>query len=164
MRHPTPHPALSRLDALVGEWDMWAAGHRAGPVRTEFAWLEGGAYLVQRADLGPSTVLPPEWGENAPFPTSTITGYDDTSDEFTTLYADGRGVARVYRTSLGAGVWKQWRAAAGFHQRFSATFNEAGDTIRGGWERSEDGEFWATDFDVTYVRPGVRPPSPDGPA
>lgn len=152
MRRPTPHTALSRLDALVGEWDMWAADLQAGPVRTEFAWLEGGAYLVQRADLGPATALPPEWVRHAPFPTSTITGYDDTTDEFTTLYADGRGVARVYRTSLTDGVWRQWRAAPGFHQRFTATFDEKGETITGGWERSEDGEVWAVDFDVRYVR------------
>ncbi|WP_381790947.1 hypothetical protein [Streptomyces niveus] len=157
MRRPTPHPALRRLDGLVGEWDMWAAGHRAGPVRTEFAWLEGGALLVQRADAGPETVLPPEWQGHAPFPTTMVTGYDDTADEFTTLYADGRGVARVYRTSLTARVWKQWRAAPGFHQRFTATFDEDGETIRGGWERSDDGEVWVADFDVTYVRPGVRP-------
>lgn len=152
MRRPTPHTALSRLDALVGEWDMWAADLQAGPVRTEFAWLEGGAYLVQRADLGPATALPPEWVGHAPFPTSTITGYDDTTDEFTMLYADGRGVARVYRTSLTDGVWRQWRAAPGFHQRFTATFDEKGETITGGWERSEDGEVWAVDFDVRYVR------------
>lgn len=152
MRQPTPHSALSRLDALVGEWDMWAAGHRAGPVRTEFAPLEGGAFLVQRTDAGPTTAFPPEWGAHVPFPTSTITGYDDTADEFTTLYADGRGVARVYRTSLTDRVWKQWRAAPGFHQRFTATFDEPGDTITGAWERSQDGEVWAVDFDVHYVR------------
>lgn len=157
MRHPTPHTALRRLDALVGEWDMWAAGHQAGPVRTEFVWLEGGALLAQRADAGPDTAFPPEWQGHAPFPTTTVTGYDDTADEFRTLYADGRGVARVYRTSLTAGVWKQWRAAPGFHQRFTATFGEDGDTITGGWERSDDGELWVTDFDVTYVRAGARP-------
>lgn len=157
MRHPTPHTALRRLDGLVGEWDMWAAGHQAGPVRAEFVWLEGGTLLAQRADAGPETTFPPEWQEHSPFPTTTVTGYDDTADEFTTLYTDGRGVARVYRTSLTAGVWKQWRAAPGFHQRFTATLDEDGATIRGGWERSDDGELWVTDFDVTYVRPGVRP-------
>lgn len=164
MRDLTPHTALSRLNPLVGEWDMWAAGHEAGPVRTEFAWLEGGAYLVQRADVGPSTVLPPQWAGHTPFPTSTITGYDDTTDEFTTLYADGRGVARVYRTNVAAGVWRQWRAAPGFHQRFTATFDESGDTLTGGWERSEDGETWAVDFDVTYVRVGAGPRSSAGAA
>ena len=155
MNQPTPHSALHRLQVLVGEWDMWALGHRAGPVRAEMSWLEGGAFLVQRADTGPESVLPAEWGSHAPFPTVTLTGYDDTAEEFTTLYADGRGVARVYRTSMNDGVWRQWRAAPGFHQRFTATFADEGDTIKGGWERSADGELWTTDFDVTYTRVGT---------
>ncbi|MET9667149.1 hypothetical protein ABZY19_17440 [Streptomyces sp. NPDC006475] len=154
MRQPTPHSALRRLDVLVGAWDMWALGRRAGPVRTEFSWLEGGVVLVQRADVGPDSAVPAEWGPHLPFPTVTLTGYDDTADEFTTLYADGRGVARVYRTSVHDGVWKQWRAAPGFHQRFTATIDDGGGTIRGGWEGSRDGETWTPDFDVTYTRVG----------
>ena len=152
MRQPTPHTALRQLDVLVGEWDMWALGRRVGPVRTEFSWLEGGVFLVQRADLGPDVAMPAEWVPNVPFPTVTLTGYDDTDGEFTTLYADGRGVARVYRTSMNDGVWKQWRFATGFHQRFTARFADDGDTITGGWEGSSDGELWQPDFDVTYVR------------
>jgi hypothetical protein len=93
---------------------------------------------------------------NAPFPTVALTGYDDAAGEFTTLYADGRGVARTYRTSMNDGVWKQWRVAPGFHQRFIATFSDGGDTIKGGWERSEEGELWTPDFDVTYTR--IRKP------
>jgi hypothetical protein len=155
MRQPTPHSALRQLDVLVGEWDMWAAGASVGPVRTEFVWLEGGAFLVQRADAGPEPALPGAWAANAPFPTVTLTGYDETAGDFTTLYADGRGVARTYRTSVSDGVWKQWRVAPGFHQRFAATFSDRGNTIKGGWERSDDGELWRTDFDVMYVRVGT---------
>ncbi|MFF2850999.1 hypothetical protein ACFVT5_32385 [Streptomyces sp. NPDC058001] len=152
MRQPTPHTAWRQWDMFVGEWDMWARGESVGPVRTEFSWLAGGAFLVQRADLGPDTSLPADWVPNVPFPTVTLTGYDDTEGHFTTLYADGRGVARVYRTSLSDGIWKQWRAAPGFHQRFTATVDGSGDTIRGGWEWSDDGDSWRTDFDVTYHR------------
>ncbi|WP_159029179.1 hypothetical protein [Streptomyces viridochromogenes] len=46
MRQPTPHAALRRPDPFVGEWDLWAAGRTVGPFRTEFAWLEGGAFLA----------------------------------------------------------------------------------------------------------------------
>ncbi|WP_051866153.1 hypothetical protein [Streptomyces griseus] len=152
MRQPEPHSAMRRLDVLVGEWDMWAVGRSVGPVRTEVAWLEGGVFLVQRADADDESVLPAEWRAHSPFPTVMLTGYDDSSGEFTTLYADGRGVARTYRTSMDDGVWRQWRAAPGFHQRFTATFSDGGDTIQGGWEQSEDGETWVPDFDVTYVR------------
>ncbi|WP_151774074.1 hypothetical protein [Streptomyces abyssomicinicus] len=152
MRDPVPHPALRRLDPLAGVWDMYARGTQVGPVRTEFAWLEGGAFLVQRADLGPDTVLPEDWQGHAPFPTSCVTGYDDTADEFTVLYADGRGVARVYRADLVDGVWRQWRAVPGFHQRFAADVDPAGRTLTGAWEFSEDGALWRRDFDVTYRR------------
>ncbi|KUL44878.1 hypothetical protein [Streptomyces regalis] len=154
MRQPTPHTALRQLDVLVGEWDLWALGRSVGPIRTEFAWGEGGAFLVQRADVGPETALPGEWGPNAPFPTVTLIGYDDTAEEFTACYADGRGVARVYRASMTDGTWRQWRAAPGFHQRFTATLGADGDTMEGRWEQSSDGEHWTTDFDVTYTRVG----------
>lgn len=152
MRQPTPHPALQQWNVLVGEWDMWARGDEAGPVRSEIAWLEGCAYLVQRSDIGPDTVVPTDWEEHLPFPTVAVTGYDDTSEEFTVLYADGRGVARVYGASLTGDVWKQWRSAPGFNQRFSATVSEDGNTVTGAWEMSTDGVNWAVDFDVRYVR------------
>ncbi|MEU1198231.1 hypothetical protein ABZ446_18615 [Streptomyces sp. NPDC005813] len=155
MRQPTPHGALRRLDVLVGTWDMWADGRSVGPVLTAFAWLEGGAFLAQRVDVTADSALPGPWEAAAPFPTVSLTGYDDTTDDFATLYADGRGVGRVYRTSLSDGVWTQRRAAPGFHQRFTATFGDGGDTIAGGWERSKDGELWKPDFDVTYTRVGT---------
>ncbi|MFE7440183.1 hypothetical protein [Streptomyces chartreusis] len=154
MRQPTPHPALRRLDVMLGEWELWAAGSTVGPIRTEFAWTEGGAFLAQRADVGPDTALPGAWAPNAPFPTLALIGYDDTSDEFTVLYADGRAVARVYRATMTGRTWHQWRAAPGFHQRLTVTVSPDGDTIEGSWEQSPDGERWTTDFDVSYVRPG----------
>ncbi|MFJ8537740.1 hypothetical protein [Streptomyces sp. NPDC093591] len=154
MRQPTPHPALRQLDVFVGEWDMWAAGRSVGPVRTEFAWLAGGAFLAQRADAAPETSLPGEWARHAPFPTVALTGYDDTAEEFTVLYADSRGVARVYRGSMTDRTWRQWRTAPGFHQRLTATVSPDGNTIEGGWEQSPDGEHWTTDFDLTYTRVG----------
>ncbi|MEU9579370.1 hypothetical protein [Streptomyces chilikensis] len=152
MRDPVPHPALRRLDPLTGVWDMFARGTDVGPVRTEFAWREGGAFLVQRADLRPDTVLPEDWQGHVPLPASCVTGYDDTADEFTVLYADGRGVARVYRAEPVGGVWRQWRAAPGFHQRFTADVDPAGGTLAGAWEFSEDGTAWRRDVDVTYRR------------
>ncbi|MGW0928936.1 hypothetical protein [Streptomyces sp. NPDC002644] len=152
MHDPVPHPALRRLEPLVGIWEMYARGEDVGPVRTEIAWLEGGAFLHQRAFLGLETVLPEDWRGHAPFPTSCVTGYDDTADEFTMLYADGRGVARVYRADLVDGVWRQWRAAPGFHQRFEAVVDPEGGTVTGAWEFSEDGSSWRRDFEVTYRR------------
>jgi hypothetical protein len=152
LRNPVPHRALRRLEALVGEWDMWARGGQAGPVRGRFGWAEGGAFLVQRTDVTATTSVPAAWEGRLPFPTVTMTGYDDFTGEFTTLYSDGRGVARVYGTAVGDGAWRMWRSAAGFHQRFSATVDAVGGTIDGAWEWSSDGTAWERDFDVAYVR------------
>ena len=52
---PQPDPALKRLDRLVGRWSM--EGHLVGSdemnIRgeTEFRWLPGGFFLVQRAQI-----------------------------------------------------------------------------------------------------------------
>ncbi|QPP09784.1 hypothetical protein G4Z16_28990 [Streptomyces bathyalis] len=152
MREPVPHHAARQLEVLVGDWDMWALGRRTGPVRGSFTWAEGGAFLVQRTDVVPETVVPADWEGHLPFPTVTMTGYDDSAGGFTTLYADGRGVARVYGTAVNDGVWTMRRAAPGFHQRFTATVEHDGGVMTGGWEHSADGADWAPDFDVTYVR------------
>lgn len=57
----------------------------------------------------------------------------------TSPYADARGVFRVYQMSLGDHVWKMWREAQGFFQRFTATFSDDDNTITGYWEGSRDG-------------------------
>jgi hypothetical protein len=49
--------------------------------------------------------------------------------DFYMLYADARGVFRVYRMSLSDGVWKIGRDAPGFFQRFTGTFSADGNTI-----------------------------------
>jgi hypothetical protein len=55
MQQPTPNPALERLDALVGEWNIEVSLPLDPPTivrgRTSFEWLEGGFFLVQRWDV-----------------------------------------------------------------------------------------------------------------
>ena len=68
------------------------------------------------------------------------------------LYTDARGVYRVYPMSLGDGVWKMWREAPGFFQRFTGTVSRDGNTITSCWEKSRDGSRWEHDFDVTYTK------------
>jgi hypothetical protein len=148
------NPRLDALEPLVGEWAGVASrdGQGMGSVRMTVEWGEGRAFLVQRTDGEPAESTPPEWVAASPLPTVTITGLDDTSEELYTLYADARGVCRVYRMSVADGGWRMWRDAPGFFQRYAGTFGPDGDTISGAWESSKDGTDWEHDFDLTYTR------------
>ena len=153
---PEPNPTLRRLDALVGEWAIQASvGEQPlGRARATFEWLEE-AFLIQQADEESAPPdAPPEWIENSPMPVTTIIGLDDSSEMFTQLYADARGVYRVYQMSLDGGVWHLWRDAPGFSQRFKGVFSDDGQTITGFWESSSDGSTWEHDFDLTYTKVG----------
>jgi hypothetical protein len=148
----TRHPAHARLDALVGDWQMRAEVDGDVTMRgtSTVAWIEDGAFLLQRSD---SDDMSPEWTEHSPFPTTAIIALDDDSATFTYSYADGRGVCRVYEMSLDDERWTlRGRPGPEFFQRFAATFQADGAAIRGHWDRSCDGESWERDFDVIYTR------------
>jgi hypothetical protein len=138
-----PIPALTPLSKLGGNWETvlrWSddthrlvGGPREVAGEAVFEWLEGGQFLLYR--FGPST-----W----------IIGRDDSSSEFTVLYSDDREVSRVYQMSLAQGVWRMWRSAPGFYQRFEGRFTDKAKTIKARWERSTHGKLWIHDFDLTY--------------
>ncbi|MEW9531889.1 hypothetical protein [Microbispora sp. NPDC049125] len=147
------HPALVRLDALVGRWTVQPKVDGLGTAWSEFAWREDGAFLRQITDIdGIPATAPQAWRDNAPFPTIALIGLDDAAEEFTMLYADVRGVHRVYRMTFAGGVWTIWRDAPGWNQRFTGTVSADGDTIDGRWEVSTDGTSWRLDFELTYTR------------
>jgi len=144
---------LSRLDVLIGRWEMettFEAGYfgpgspaitsRGG--RTDFEWLEGGFFLIQHfvADhpAAPSGIA--------------IIGVGPVPGTFTQRYYDSRGVARTYQMSLDDRVWKLWREAPGFCQRYTGLVSDDGSTIAGAWEASADGREWKHDFDLTYIK------------
>jgi hypothetical protein len=145
--------ALRKLDVLIGRWELepMVEGRSMGTGHTVFEWLEGGAFVRQTADAD-TPPDDPEWRANSPLPTVVIIGLDDADGTFTVLYSDARDVFRVYRMTLEDGVWRQWRAAPGFHQRFTGAISEDGATITAMWEFSSDGESWRKDFDLVYRR------------
>ena len=69
-------------------------------------------------------------GQEPPHSSVPIIGLDDASEQFTMLYADSRDVFRVYQMSPNDDVWKLWRDAPGFSQRFTGAFRD-NDTIEG---------------------------------
>lgn len=146
---------MEPLQVLVGRWAIEASVDGqpvGGRVWTEFRWIDDGAFLIGRADAELDETTAPEWVANSPFPVTTIVGLDDTHGTYTQLYADGRGVHRVYQMALEAGVWTLSREAPGFNQRSTATFSPDGRTITGAWEMSTDGVTWSKDFDYVYTR------------
>ena len=81
-----------------------------------------------------------------------LIGFDDTTLEHAMLYADARGVFRIYRGTLTDEAWRLERAAPGFHQRFIGSLRDDGRKIDGRWESSPDGSAWEPDFEMTYRR------------
>lgn len=134
-----PNPALRQLEVLVGDWEVDVPQFPGQRGQATFEWLEDGAYLCVHSDA-------PD-----PAPSATLViGRDESSEVYTVLYYDSRGVARVYQMSFGEGVWQMWRQAPGFWQRFSGTLSDDGSSIRAAWEKSPDGSAWEHDFDMIY--------------
>ena len=141
-----PNPALEPFRVLIGNWNTTGT-HALIPDtilhgRTSFEWLEGGAFLVMRSEIDepgiPSGIA--------------IIGSDDSTKEYFMLYFDERGVSRKYEVSLGDNIWKWWRNAPGFFQRYQGITAEDGNTIIGKGELSKDGSTWEKDLDLTYKR------------
>jgi len=146
MQQPTAQDALKELEALVGEWSLEAIPPGGEPwpgeARATIAWHDSGAHLVQH-----STVELPE-APNA----ISIMGCDAANGTYFQLYSDDRGVCRVYEMSIGDGEWSLWRAGEPFAQRFTASFEDDGDTIVGRWEMAKAGNDYELDFELIYRR------------
>ena len=141
------NPALEPLAFLAGDWDMELSNASFLPSPSDsikghvaFDWIEDGAFLAMHM------------GNNRPPDAIWLMGRDESTGEFQVLYYDARKVSRIYRMSFLEGVWKMWRQAPGFWQRYEGRVSADGNTITGRWEKSKDGAAWEHDFDVTYTR------------
>ena len=82
--------------------------------------------------------------------TIAIFGSDDAEAEYYMLTFDERGVSRKYEVTLRDNIWKWWRNAPGFLQRYEGIIEDGGNTIIGKGELSKDGVSWEKDLDLTY--------------
>jgi hypothetical protein len=143
-----PNSALAPLERLVGTWTTTGT-HALIPDtplhgRTTFEWIEGGAFLKMQSEI-----------DEPQIPTGlAIIGSDDATGEISMLYFDERGVSRRYEASMHGDVWRWWRNAPGFSQRYSCTISDDGRTMIGKGELSKDGSTWQKDLDLTYTRVG----------
>lgn len=141
--------ALTDLKPLIGRWTVrvcWSkqthirvGGPRCVEGTASFAASADGAFLAHTMSV--NGVPTSQWR----------IGRDDTSGAYVALYADDRGVSRIYQMSVNDGVWKLWRDAPGFHQRFTARLGHECRLIEACWEKSLDGSTWDTDFDLQYT-------------
>ncbi len=144
-----PNPALKDLAELVGDWAMELSNasflpHPSDTVKgsVSFEWAKDGAFLLMHM------------GDKPPSPPAAIwlISRDESAQNYTVLYYDARSVSRVYEMSFSDNVWKMWREAPGFSQRFTGTFSTDKHTITARWEKSSDGVSWEHDFDLTYTK------------
>jgi hypothetical protein len=146
MDQPTAEDALKELEPLVGEWSVVATPPGGPPWpgngKDTFTWHESGAHLICR-----STIDQPEFPDGW-----EIIGCDAAEGTYYDLYADERGVCRVYEMSIGDGEWRKWRDGEPFPQRFVGQISEDGNTIEARWEKALDGTNWELDFHLTYTR------------
>ncbi len=122
--------AESPLARLIGTWEFQplVEGRSAGRGRKTFEWIEDDLFLLERST---AEWTDPGWVENAPRTTTAVIGFDDSTGKVVQLYADDRGVFRIYRGTLSDDEWMLQRAAPNFHQRFVGAFRDDGRTIDG---------------------------------
>lgn len=150
------NPVIEELNLFIGDWEMEASveGTILACAKAKFSWVENHDFILHRSEAEPPLPTTPEiWIENNPNPLTVIIGLDDFSEQFYYMYADVRGVHRVYQMSLENGIWRIWgKAGPGFHQRFEGRFNSDNSIIPGWWETSVDGKKWNLDFEVLYKK------------
>lgn len=139
-----PNPALKLFEPLVGEWRASGTHPYLPGVelqgRAVFEWIEGGAFLMLRAEL-----------HHPEFPDGIeIFGSDDQAGTFYMLHFDERGVSRRYDVAITEKQLKWWRTDPDFSQRF--TMDIATDTLQSYGEMSRRGGAWEKDLALTYKK------------
>lgn len=141
----SPHPALRRLDRLVGTWRITGRTPDAqdddisGHVTIE--WLPGGFFLQQRGEMA--------FGNFRVYSVE-IVGYDPSTDAFSSYVFSnmGEGPAR-YGWDVQGEVVTHWTEGA----KYTGTFSEDGTTLAGGW-RPDEGKEGPDNvaYDATMIR------------
>lgn len=140
-----PAPGLEALARLVGRWhtegqQLESPLGQASPfVAVEtFEWLDGGHFLVHR--------LEGKFGRR-PSACVEILGKDGSGLFAQTYYNDGNtNLWRVSEADRRLQLQGTWSKGSGepFHVRYTASFEEEGNTMVGKWEQSRDGDRWDT--------------------
>ena len=127
---PQPHPALARLDFLVGNWEM--KGQLLGSDeenvtgQATFEWMPGGFFLRQRVNL--------DFAGSVKVDSEEIIGYDPETDSFpSTVFANMSPVPLPYTWEVADGSMKISVSHGPLDATFNGTVSETGDVFSGGW-------------------------------
>lgn len=130
--HPpsTPHPALWRLDRLVGTWEIRGRtpesqdDNISGRVTIE--WLPGGFFLQQRGEMQ---------FQGMQVHSLEVVGYDPATAAFPSyVFSNMDGVAARYGWDVQGDTVTHWTDGS----KYTGFFSADGNTLTGAW-RPEEG-------------------------
>jgi hypothetical protein len=141
-----PNPALAPLGGLVGEWRTTGTHPLVPGVtvhgRASFAWQDGGAFLVWRAEI-----------DDPRFPAGiSIFGSDDEAGTLFISYFDERGISRKYDVALEPDGFVMERRDPKFAQRMTFRIEDGGNRIVSSGEMSREGGAWEADLSLIFER------------
>ena len=136
---------------MIGDWSIELSNASFLPdpkqkisFSVSYEWKADGSVIA--VQQGSAEAEPPQLA-------TWIIGRDEDSDNYTVLYADNRGVSRVYQMSYQNNTWKLWRNNPKFSQRFEGKVSKNKKTIEAKWGKSTDGgKTWEHDFNLKYER------------
>jgi hypothetical protein len=141
--------ALNELQFLIGNWKtkVYNASFLNSPSeeiigKTSFEWFEDETFIIVRSELM----------ENGPPGAVSIINRDDANGQCVMIYYDSRGVSRIYNMSFADKIWKLWRDAPGFNQKFEGAVSDNVNIIDAAWYAMEDGKTWVHDFNIRYEK------------
>ena len=106
---------------------------------------EAGAFIIMHSSI-----------EEPGVPTGVaIIGGDEMLGTYSMIYFDERGVSRICHASMQGNIFRWWRDAPGFHQRYSLTVSKDQQSIVGKGELSKDGSNWEKDLNLDYTKANV---------
>lgn len=125
-----PHPALQRLNVLIGTWDL--KGHTLDSKEDNitgwntFEWLPGGFFLKSSGEIN---------FKGAIIQSMEIIGYDPVTDTFpSSVYSNMDGKVLPYSWNVQGNIVTHSDATS----QYTGTLSEDGKTLTGGWRANAE--------------------------
>ena len=141
-----PHPALARLDKLVGTWTL--TGRTLDSTvdnihgRVTIEWLPGGFFQVQRGEIEMT-------GPGLKVHSLEVIGYDPARRIFRShVYSSLGEWAAPYQWDVQGNVVTHWTEGS----KYTGSFSEDGNTLSGGWRPEEAPASPGNAYDATMIR------------